>query len=179
VTISINLTATNQQTDQIIFLTVVFFVIFIGYYGIRQGDIFSTPIQPPQSTSGPPSQYKKSGLKPADIDRIESSLTRVMVEQKIFLRETLSLPQLAKELNTHSTYLSQVINDRFKQNFYDFVNAYRIEEFKALVDDPKNRIMTIAALAQDCGFASKASFNKSFKKFNQQTPSEYISSLPN
>lgn len=180
VVIIINITGANSQTDQVIFISVVLFVAFIGYYGIRQGDIFASPGLPPTPDKEPDSvRYQKSGLKDHDIERIESSLVQLMAEHKVFLRETLSLPQLAKELNTHSTYLSQVINDRFKQNFYDFVNTYRIEEFKTLVDDPNNRALTIAALAQDCGFASKASFNKSFKKFNQQTPSEYISTLPN
>jgi AraC-like DNA-binding protein len=62
-------------------------------------------------------------------------------------------------------------------NFYDFVNRYRLEEFKKLASDPKNRQFTMLALAFDCGFNSKSSFNRYFKKATGQTPSQYFTAL--
>ena len=100
-----------------------------------------------------------------------------MEEKKLFLDENISLPQLAGMLNIHPNYLSQVINERFQKNFYDFINSYRIEEFKRIVALGKNKNKTFFALALDCGFNSKASFNNSFKKITGTTPSEFVKSL--
>ena len=100
-----------------------------------------------------------------------------MEKEKLFLDEDLSLPQMAQLLKIHPNYLSQVINERCKKNFNEFVNHYRIEEFKHMVALEENRKMTFLALAYDCGFNSKASFNNSFKKFTGTTPSAFANSL--
>ena len=100
-----------------------------------------------------------------------------MEEKKLFLDENISLPQLAGMLNIHPNYLSQVINERFQKNFYNFINSYRVEEFKRLIALGKNKKQTFFALALDCGFNSKASFNSSFKKITGITPSEFVKSL--
>jgi YesN/AraC family two-component response regulator len=97
-----------------------------------------------------------------------------MKEDKLFLDENISLRQLAEILNIHPNYLSQVVNVHFKKNFYDFINSYRVEEFKRLVVLPENKKKTFFALAYDCGFNSKASFNNSFKKLTGTTPTEFL-----
>jgi len=100
-----------------------------------------------------------------------------MEEKKLFLDENISLPQLAEMLDILPNYLSQVINERFQKNFYDFINSYRVEEFKRVVALGKNKNKTFFGLALDCGFNSKASFNSSFKKLSGITPSEFVKSL--
>jgi len=57
----------------------------------------------------------------------------------------------------------------------DFVNSYRVEEFKARAVDPANSNFSILAIALDAGFNSKSSFNQAFKKFTGKTPSQYMS----
>ena len=69
------------------------------------------------------------------------------------------------------------VNKKVGKNFYDFVNQYRLEEFKRLLSDPKNRNLTLLSLAIDCGFNSKSSFNRHFKKVTGQTPSQYFAAL--
>jgi AraC-like DNA-binding protein len=71
--------------------------------------------------------------------------------------------------------ISQIINQKENKNFYDFVNTYRFEEFKRLISLQKNQQYTLLSLAYDCGFSSKSSFNRYFKKATGQTPSEYSS----
>ena len=84
---------------------------------------------------------------------------------------------MAAKLGVHPNYLSQVINQRENKNFYDFVNTYRVAEFKRLISMPRNQHLTLLSVAFDCGFNSKSSFNRYFKKATGQTPSEYFTSL--
>ena len=94
--------------------------------------------------------------------------------EKPYLNSELSLSKLGESFGVHSNYLSQVINERENKNFYDYINGYRIDEFKRMVSDPKKKNLTLLALAFDCGFNSKSVFNNSFKKLTNQTPSEFM-----
>ena len=60
-------------------------------------------------------------------------------------------------------------------NFYEFINQYRIDEVKRLMDDPANKHLKLISLAYDAGFNSKASFNRIFKQMTEMTPSQYYS----
>lgn len=74
------------------------------------------------------------------------------------------MSDLARQLDIHPNYISQVINSVEQKNFYDFINEHRVEEFKQLVSLPENQHFTLLALAFECGFNSKTSFNRNFKK---------------
>ena len=63
------------------------------------------------------------------------------------------------------------------QNFFDFINGYRIKEAKRLLVDPKGELLTILAIAEEVGFNSKSSFNTAFKKITGMTPTEYKKSV--
>lgn len=167
-------------TDPAIYVCVSLFVAFIGFFGLRQGNIFMNLPNgslAAELTVEDQQRYSKSGLKEERAVEIKQLLTNLMKEKKLFLDERISLPQLAEMLNIHPNYLSQVINERFQKNFYDFINSYRIEEFRRLIASGKNKNKTFVALALDCGFNSKASFNNSFKRITGTTPSEFVKSL--
>ena len=175
-----NFVLDSSLTDPAIYVSVSLFVAFIGFFGLRQGNIFMNLPNgslPAELTVEEQQRYSKSGLKEERATEIQQFLIKLMEEKKLFLDENISLPQLAGMLNIHPNYLSQVINERFQKNFYDFINSYRIEEFKRLVASGKNKNKTFFALALDCGFNSKASFNNSFKKITGITPSEFVKSL--
>ncbi len=175
-----NFVLESSLKDPAIYISVSLFVMFMGFFGLRQGNIFMTL---PEGylieglTEDNPQRYSKSGLKEERADEIKQQLKELMVEKRLFLDENISMPQLAGMINIHPNYLSQVINERFQKNFYDFVNSYRVEEFKRIVAIEENRNKTFFALALDCGFNSKASFNNSFKKITGTTPSEFVKSL--
>jgi len=180
----VTLVKSESDLDVAIYTTVVLFVLAIGFFGVRQGKIFTvSPPEIPDSRGdrdeepGAARRYSKSGLKEGDALAVQEKLNGLMEKEKLFLEEDLSLPKLSEKLEIHPNYLSQVINERFGKNFYDFVNAYRVEEFKRRVARPEYRRWTFFALATDCGFASKAAFNKAFKKFTGQTPSEFSNTL--
>lgn len=101
----------------------------------------------------------------------ESKLIDIMTNEKPYLDAELSLTDLAKKLKTNNSILSCVINQRFGKNFNDFVNEYRVSEFERLSKSKDYKNLTILAIAYDCGFNSKATFNRSVKKLRQVSPS--------
>ena len=190
--------------DIYIFGTVVLYVFFIGYFGIRQVGIFSNKplvIEPvkslleknvnaePEITNHPQTvghvsnesdtkrKYQKSSLTADEARRIYKQLHQLMFKDKLFKDPELNLGQLAENLNVHSNVLSQVINSFENKSFYDYINGLRIEEFKTLVADPVNRQYTLLSLAYECGFNSKTAFNRNFKKVTALSPSEYLSQI--
>jgi AraC-like DNA-binding protein len=175
-----NFVLESSLTDAPIYVSVSLFVAFTGFFGLRQGNIFMNLPKgslPAELTIEEQQRYSKSGLKEERAVELQQLLVKLMEEEKLFLNENISLPLLAEMLKIHPNYLSQVINERFQKNFYDFINSYRIEEFKRLIASGKSKNKTIFALALDCGFNSKASFNNSFKKITGITPSEFAKSL--
>lgn len=106
------------------------------------------------------------------IELVFQELTTLMSRQQLYRETDLSLADLARHLEVNPRLLSKVINTGAKMNFYDFVNQYRVAEFKQRVGTlGKHR--TLLDLAHDCGFGSKATFNAVFKKQTGLTPSQY------
>jgi len=122
-------------------------------------------------------KYQKSGLKEDDAQRYLAILRSHMEEEKPYLDSSLGLKHLAGQIELSTNQLSQLLNEQLSQNFYDFVNSYRLEEFKVRVKDEKNRNFTLLYLAYDCGFNSKTTFNTFFKKSTGKTPSEYLKTI--
>ena len=115
--------------------------------------------------------------QPIDWSPQKTWLKHFMQSHKPFLNPDLTLPELAKHLEVNTTKLSQIINQGFQQNFNDFINAYRVEAVKAQLQRSSNQHLSLLGIAQDCGFNSKATFNRTFKKMVGQTPSAYIKEI--
>ena len=164
-------------SDVVIYSGVVVFVFLVGFFGFRQSDIFAHS-EPDDGPAAEKEKYSRSGLSEETSDKLRSELKRLMSEEALYRNSELSVGDLAAKLGVHPNYLSQVINEKEGKNFYDFVNSYRVEEFRRLMAVPKNRHLTLLSLAFDCGFNSKSSFNRYFKKATGQTPSQYFDSLP-
>lgn len=161
-------------TNEYIFAAVVLFVLFIGYFGIKQVGIFTIIHQTEATVVNEKSKYSKSGINDDAIDKIHQELNSLMLKEKCYTDPELTLAQLSNELNIHPNSLSQVINSMEQKNFYDYINAQRIEEFKRIVSLSENQQFTLLSLAFECGFNSKTSFNRNFKKHTGTSPSEYI-----
>lgn len=100
-----------------------------------------------------------------------------MVANKPYLEGDLVLPQLAQQLGISANYLSQVINEQLKVNFYDFVNGYRVEEAMRLMRDTAKEKANILNIALDSGFNSKSAFYTAFKKATSMTPTQFRKTL--
>ena len=96
-----------------------------------------------------------------------------MKKNKPYLRASLRLSDLAAHANTNATTLSQMFNDYLGTTYFDYVNHYRLEEFKQIVLSQHNKQLTILATAERCGF-KRSSFFSVFKRFEGCTPNEWV-----
>jgi AraC-like DNA-binding protein len=150
-----------------ILITLAFYSL--GYMGFKYPEIVRD-IRIRSSTE----KYESSNLTVEDKDlHCEQSL-RVMRQEKVFIDPELKMGRVAELLNLPVQSLSQIINEKFGQNFSEFINAFRVEEAKKKLLDSNNRHLTILAIAYEVGFNSKSAFNAAFKKATNQTPSQFI-----
>lgn len=171
-----------SQNDEFIFVAVVVFVILIGFFGIQQIDIFNNISAQTSNLTADENEknqikYAKSGLTEDRSQELYDKLYPLLEKDKVYKQQELSISDLADMLDTHPNYLSQVINAMTGKSFYDFINTYRIEDFKKLVVEPTNKEFTLLSLAYESGFNSKSSFNRYFKKSTGMTPTQYLKQL--
>jgi AraC-like DNA-binding protein len=154
---------------------IVSFVVYVGYSGIRQQDLFSNTNINDEELVKTESEYKKSSLKSDIATMKHNELLEFMKKEKPYLNPKLTLNELADSLTISTNHLSQIINQYEQVNFHDFVNKYRVEEFIQKAQSNKN--FTLLSHALDSGFNSKSTFNSVFKKFKSVTPSQYFADL--
>jgi len=183
---------TEQTSLKLSFVLATPLIFYLGFYGFKQTTVFLTPLSSENTvlplgtladTATEPQEensvkYRKATLKSTVVDDKLDLLIRVMTTQKPYLHAKLTLGDLAEMVGMSSHHLSQLVNEHMNVSFYDFVNAYRVDEFKRQISDGLAQKYTILAIATDCGFNSKSSFNRIFKKLTGQTPSHYVKTYP-
>jgi len=177
-----------SNRDILIYLVFVLYVFVLGFKGFKQGSIFLdiNPVLTSKKISydkilevkaNKTKEKQKDKIK--DSDLVLKKLQNYMISEKPFLEEKLTIVQLSEAINIPYYILSQIINDNLNQNFFDYVNTHRVNEAKEKLCDPKLDHYTILGIALDCGFNSKASFNRIFKLKTSETPSQYKNSHKN
>jgi AraC-like DNA-binding protein len=151
------------------------FIFYMGYYGIKQSVVFDIPmiIISPKENLLEGKKYGKSELKESEIIDYSERLIPYMETKKPYLDDDLNLYSLADGLNISTHKLSQLLNTNFNQSFYEFINLYRVEEFKRRIQNDHTNNLTILAIALESGFSSKSSFNRVFKSVTGLTPIQY------
>jgi len=172
-------------------LLVFVYILPIGYYGLRKTTVFVTIanlnndkiIEAEILTLSQNTILKKSVSKELinseKAEIIYQNLLELINTKKIYRNENLMLEDIAKELNLHSKYLSYVINTKSGKTFYDFINYFRIIEFNEQAINPVNKNLTFLAIAYNCGFGSKSSFNRAYKNLMGKSPSEFLNKQKN
>lgn len=164
--------------DEIIFSGVVALVLFIGFFGINQLDIFTTKANLDHvNYKKDYVRYAKSGLKNENAIIAHENLSHLMRKEKLFTKSDLSLIQLSEQLEINSNYLSQIINEKENKNFNQYINTLRVQEFMSRLSNKEHEKLTLLSIAYDCGFNSKSTFNKYFKAHTGKTPTEYLNSI--
>lgn len=113
-------------------------------------------------------------LDEEEVESWKRRIQQLLEEKQLYLQPELTLRQIATELKAPSSTISQAINAGFGKNFNTFINEYRIEAFKKEAKDPANQHLSLLAIAMDCGFNSKATFNRVFKNAMGISPSKYL-----
>ena len=147
-----------------------FFAFAFSFYGFKQPGIF-TEIE--QKSVKSKSKYQRSGLKNKDIDKYLEKIIDYVTKDKAFLNGDLTIQDVSEQTNIPRYYITQILNERLKRNFYTFINEYRIEEVNKRIVKKTYDKLTIIAIAYDCGFNSKSSFHTAFKTITGLTPSQY------
>lgn len=162
-------------------LTVVI-ICYVGIMGYSQPQphklIFVQPLSlPPVSITYNDTQTPTMSLVPTpnnDNSDWRPKIEQVFKEQQLYLDPELSLSDLATKLKTNTSVLSAAINQNFGKNFNDFVNEYRVEAVKRQLKDPAKAHLSLLGVALECGFNSKSTFNRAFKKFTGKSPKEFV-----
>ena len=130
-----------------------------------------------QQSSTVEEKYKTNRLTEEECKELHKKLVAYVEREKPYINPDLKMGDLASALDTSSHSLSYLLNQYLNQSYYDFINEYRVTQFKKMVADSQYSRYTLTALAELCGFSSRASFFRSFKKSTGVTPNEYIRSI--
>lgn len=172
-------------------------VFFLAYFSIKQKSIFafkekdlkeisevldyegyktevtldSAILETPSNNETPKEKPKR--LSAEQVSNLSVQLLSLMEHDKLFLDNDLNLPVVAEKLGITIHEASFLINETAKDNFYNFINKYRVEEAKRLLASTKMEELNILGIAFASGFNSKTTFNTTFKKIVGISPSQY------
>lgn len=170
----------ESWTSAILGISMVALIYSLSFLGLRQPKVFSAELPTAENTD---SSEENTSDNAADVKYCHSplsedmsaslyqELTAKMHSDQLYKDNDLSLPKLAAKIGVSVNYLSQVINQQAKQNFFDFINRYRIEEVQQQMRITPDR--TVLEIALDAGFNSKSAFYTAFRKHTGVTPSQY------
>ncbi len=153
-------------------------VLFISYNALKQTEIFPKDAADVKvvldiSDEEDVKEPKRQLLADEKVAALKDQLDELMTTDAPYLNSELNLIKLAQMLDISSHQLSYVINSGYNENFFQFVNRYRVDKAKQLLADDSNNKLSILGIAFESGFSSKTSFNTMFKKMTELTPSEY------
>ncbi len=180
----------------------VFMIFWIAYNGFSQPEIFKQPLFLTTEYNGsirianlaiaPVTLLVKEVQKSNELNELRDKQEPIIVEkdfqqfnkikekiqeQELFTNPKLNLRSLSEAIGLKEKELSRLINDCGKVNFYRFINEYRIEKFKQLVQSSNTHHFTLLGLATEAGFSSKSTFYAAFKKLEGMTPKQYEKSI--
>ena len=148
-----------------------FLYVILGIVGLRQKPFTQEEIKQ--------NEELEDLTIPADKDysQIKSKLLSLFEDELIWKDPQLNIWDVSKALGTNRTYVSNIINREFKCNFNVFVNNYRVDEVKLLLNDPENKRFSMEEIADMSGFGSLSSLIRSFRSITGMTPHKFRSKL--
>ncbi len=166
--LAINGFTLNRLLYPLVQIGCVALLYLFSYFALLQPQWIYAPL-----ATSPVRKYQGSSLNDKDKSEFARKIQSYIEKEKLYLNPNLTIESLADTLNINRYYISQVINEQMGKNFSDFINHYRVEETKALLQDPKKDHYKILAIGYEAGFNSKTTFNTTFKKFTGMSPSQY------
>ena len=174
----------NKIPENIYCLIIIAFIGFLGYFSIKQTEIYTKNLSSENLSDFSTPHIKKMINVPSltnhlgtaieeQTNNIIKKIFELLEKDKIFCNSKFTLEDFSKRLIIHKNHLSFIINNKLNKNFFQLVNEYRIKEAQRLLIDSKYDNLSIEGIAKTVGFNSKSVFNPIFKKYTEVTPSEY------
>ena len=159
---------TFSNWDNFLFIEVliVFLLFAFSFLAFFDAEAFPIALVMPNGKEDVFSKYNDQ----EELVRLQFALT----EGQLFMRQKLSLKELAEELTLPSRYVSHLINQYHDTNFRELINSYRVSAFIDKVKNPNEKHKTLLALALESGFNSKSTFNQVIKAQTGNSPSDYL-----
>jgi AraC-like DNA-binding protein len=172
----LNLDYWQDWWGNLVGVVLIYYVSIEGYAQVQPGRrlTFREPATGPESVDKQPDDLRPASVPSLEMLENRDKLLAYMTTERPYLDPDLSLADLARRLKTTPALLSQAVNAGVGKNFNDFVNEYRVEAFKRQVRDPTKAHLSFLGLALDCGFNSKATFNRAFRKFTGASPGAFL-----
>ncbi|MDA8016388.1 MAG: AraC family transcriptional regulator [Thermoanaerobaculia bacterium] len=120
-----------------------------------------------------PPPYAGSGLAPDAVRDAAAHIETILADERLFLDPDLDLGALAARAGLSRAHASQAINQSLGLSFHDLVNRHRVNTARDLLDDPDHDHVTIDAVGQRAGFASRSSYYEAFRRHAGSTPGRY------
>ena len=173
-----------MTNEMLLLLTVVLLSVVVGTgvcleirrRNIRRKQEMLRRQQEEEARNEAEQKYKTTNIPVAELRKLRKEVDALMEEERLYLNPELKLSDIANRLNTSSYMLSFLFSQHMKTSFYDYINQYRVESFKQRVRNGETGRYTLDALATRCGYNSRATFFRNFKKVTGMTPTEYIAS---
>lgn len=158
----------ERDARNYIWTSIALIMLFIAYYTIKEPELFKV------SALIESKKYLQSKLSSEDLDALKIRLDQLMEDKKPYLNRNLMKADLAEMLGVNNPEVSRLLNEQIGMNFFEYVNYFRIHEFVKLAKTERAKTLTFFGLAQEAGFNSKTTFNKSFKKLMGSSPRDYF-----
>jgi AraC-like DNA-binding protein len=156
-------------------ITIGFAILFLAAGSIIQKDLKAHKWIDAKKPPTPQKTASADTINQEMITQIEEG----MANRQLFLNPDLTLNEFARKLNLPAREISYQINAGLQMSFIDFVNRYRVDQVKRLIDDDRFKHLTLLGIAFESGFNSKSTFYRVFKKMTGKSPSEYQKSIQN
>jgi len=167
--VSVKLYFGRDLGDYLIGIYIAFIIYFTSFHVIKGSSFFK-----PESVVT--SKYTKSSLDEEQKREVLVALKTIMNDEAYYLNNRANLPDLSKKIGWASHHVSQVINEKLDKSFFEWIAEQRIQKACELLKSEENKRITIEDLAERVGYNSKSSFNKAFKRYTNQTPTQFRSS---
>lgn len=161
-------------------------IYVISYYLFVKRELFVTKRFPSNSlsvtsdnTAGAEAELEEEKknllLEDSYCEEVIRKLVHAMEVDKMYLNQNLSLNDVSRAIGIPRHHISLVLNNKLNNTFFDYINRYRVEEVKRMIQSPGSEKLTLLGISFEAGFNSKATFNRSFKKYENVTPQQYRS----
>lgn len=166
----VKLTFQQDLGDYLLGSLTTFYIYLTGYLVMNHSILFRVESA---TVSENKKKYEKSSLSDDHGEQILQRLQTYLREEKPYLENDITLPKLAQRLSVSQHHLSQVLNDRLNQSFFDLMASYRVEEAQKMLAHKAFAHLKIDEIAERVGYNSTSAFHTAFKRITGKTPAQF------